>query len=116
MAVCLTQNVGLFVGLIAGRFMRLNAKRAESIIRSGKPGRYGDGQGLYLHICPSGAAQWLLRTMVHGRRRDIGLGGAGLVTLAEARTLALEAKRVARSGGDPLASRKQQNLTFREAT
>ncbi len=37
-------------------------------------GRHADGNGLYLVVDPSGAKRWLLRTMIQGRRRDIGLG------------------------------------------
>ena len=36
-----------------------------------KPGRYSDGNGLYLLIDPSGARRWLLRIVVQHRRRDI---------------------------------------------
>ena len=39
------------------------------------PGRYADGNGLYLVVDPSGARRWILRTVVRGKRRDIGLGG-----------------------------------------
>ena len=41
-----------------------------------KPGRHADGNGLYLMVEPRGAKRWVLRTVVHGRRRDIGLGSA----------------------------------------
>ena len=50
-----------------------------------KPGRYADGNGLYLKVDPSGAKRWELRTVVRGKRCDIGLGGLKAVTLAEAR-------------------------------
>lgn len=82
------------------------------------PGRHADGNGLYLVIEPSGAKRWLLRTVVQGRRRDIGLGGLSLVTLAEARAKALEFRKIARDGGDPLAERRQAQAvvpTFSEA-
>lgn len=82
------------------------------------PGRYADGNGLYLVVEPSGAKRWLLRTVVHGKRRDIGLGGLSLVSLADAREVAAAYRKLARSGGDPLAERrKAQNPcpSFREA-
>ncbi len=83
-----------------------------------KPGRYSDGNGLYLVVDPTGAKRWLLRTTVHGRRRDIGLGGLSLVSLAEAREKALGYRKLARDGGDPvLEKRKARNAvpTFRAA-
>jgi len=46
--------------------------------------------------------------MVAGKRRDIGLGSARIVSLDEARELALRNKRIARSGGDPLAQKRQE--------
>lgn len=82
------------------------------------PGRYADGNGLYLVVDPSGARRWLLRIIVKGRRRDIGLGGAGLVSLAEARETALGYRKIARQGGDPLEVRRETQRvvpTFRDA-
>ena len=76
---------------------------------------YGDGGGLYLRVGPTGAKSWILRTMVHGRRREFGLGSAALVTLAEARELGRQYLKTAREGGDPGALRKREQLTFREA-
>lgn len=84
-----------------------------------EPGRYGDGNGLYLVVDPSGAKRWLLRVVVQGKRRDIGLGGLSLVTLAEAREKAVAFRRIAREGGDPLAERQKAVVlsvpTFAEA-
>jgi len=74
-------------------------------------GRYADGNGLYLIVEPSGSKRWLLRTVVQGRRRDIGLGGATLVTLGEAREKALALRKLARDGGDPLAERRKARAT-----
>jgi integrase len=76
-----------------------------------KPGRYSDGNGLYLVVDPTGSKRWLLRTIVQGRRRDMGLGGATLVSLAEAREKALAYRKVARDGGDPLAVRRAARAT-----
>lgn len=74
-------------------------------------GRYPDGNGLYLFVRPTGSKQWILRTVVHGRRRDIGLGNASNVPLAEARDTASHMRKIARAGGDPLAERRQASAT-----
>lgn len=82
------------------------------------PGRYADGNGLYLIVDPSGAKRWVLRTIVHGRRRDIGLGGLRLVSLAEAREKAAEYRKIAREGGNPLELRRKAEAiipTFADA-
>ena len=87
-------------------------------VRRNKAGRYADGNGLYLIVDESGARRWILRTVVTGRRRDIGLGSVTLVGLAEAREDAARLRRIARAGGDPVAGRNRQRRqvpTFAEA-
>lgn len=58
---------------------KLTALKCKSI---SEPGRYGDGDGLYLVVAPSGSKSWIQRIVVHLRRRDIGLGGYPTVGLA----------------------------------
>ena len=72
---------------------------------------------MYLVVDPSGAKRWVLRTIVQGKRRDIGLGGLRLVSLAEARTKAQEYRKLAREGGNPLEARRKERAvpTFAEA-
>ena len=82
------------------------------------PGRYGDGNGLYLVVDENQSKRWILRTLVHGKRRDMGLGSLQLVSLAEARKRAATYRLAARDGRDPIAERRQANrnvLTFKEA-
>lgn len=80
-------------------------------------GRYCDGNGLYLEVDPTGARRWVQRLVIRGKPRTLGLGGFALVTLAEAREAALANRRLARSGGDPLAARRRARdmPTFKEA-
>jgi integrase len=83
-----------------------------------KPGRYADGNGLYLKVAPSGAKRWELRTVVKGKRCDIGLGGLKVVTLAEAREQARKYRAMARNDEDPLAEKRHARRvvpTFRQA-
>jgi hypothetical protein len=93
--------------------MDLPRKHPQKVLTSvrinnlSKPGRYGDGNGLYLVVDPSGAKRWMLRTVIQGKRRDIGLGGLRLVSLAEARAKALELRRIARDGEDPIEARRK---------
>lgn len=87
-------------------------------IKAATPGRHADGGGLYLEVDTNGTKRWFLRTMVHGRRKDIGLGGFSYVGLAEAREKARALRKVAREGGDPVAERdkeKRRSITFEEA-
>ncbi len=85
----------------------VNALTAVRVRKEKKPGRYADGNGLYLVVDPSGARRWLLRLVIEGRRRDLGLGSASLVPLSEAREKALAYRKTARQGGDPVRERKQ---------
>ena len=60
----------------------------------------------------------MLRATINGRRRDIGLGPLDLVTLAEARELAIDMRRDIQRGIDPIEERKRQKieiLTFKAA-
>ena len=83
-----------------------------------KPGRYSDGNGLYLVISPTASKKWILRTIVQGTRTDIGLGGHSTTTLAEAREEAARLRKIARKGGNPLDERKKAQAkmpTFQQA-
>lgn len=88
-------------------------KRTVDTIK--EPGFYGDGDGLYLSVKPSGSKSWILRTVVQGKRRDIGLGSTGIVSLSEVRETAREMRKIARSGGDPCLRASTAELTFEEA-
>ena len=83
----------------------------------GEAGRYADGNGLYLHVDPSGARRWVQKLVIRGKVHVLGLGGYSLVSLAEARDQALANRRLARSGGDPLAAKRRHHgmPTFEEA-
>jgi integrase len=87
---------------------KLTAVRVRSLT---VPGRYADGNGLYLVVDKSGSKRWILRLVVQGRRRDIGLGSVRLVSLADAREQAQQYRKTAREGGDPLAERRQARVT-----
>lgn len=82
-----------------------------------EPGKYSDGNGLFLLVQPNGSKQWVQRITIRGKRSDIGLGGASFVSLAEAREAALANKKQARAGGDPLQAKREAQavLTFTEA-
>ena len=60
-----------------------------AFLRTARPGRHADGNGLYLFVQPTGARSWVQRLVIRGRRRELGLGSIELVTLAEAREKAV---------------------------
>ncbi len=49
---------------------KLTARKVEALK---SPGHYVDGDGLALVIGKRGGKSWVLRTMVRGKRREIGL-------------------------------------------
>jgi integrase len=88
-------------------------------VKSVGAGRHADGDGLYLLVKESGARSWMLRVQVDGRRRDIGLGSASMLGLADARGKAAELRKLAKTGVDPVAERKKKPIqipTFEQAT
>jgi integrase len=62
----------------------------------------GGVAGLALQVQPSGASSWVLRAVIGGKRRDMGLGGYPDVTLAGARKAAREAREKIKDGIDPI--------------
>ena len=63
----------------------LTGKLTKRGVETAKPGRHGDGSGLYLVVDPSGARRWVLRVTVKRKRRDLGLGGTSYDMYEEAR-------------------------------
>ena len=92
--------------------MPLSARKVETA----KPGRHGDGRGLFLYVKPSGSRSWVLRFQVQGRRRDLGLGSYPDVSLSMARDRAAEARRLIANGEDPISKKRQTKpKTFKDA-
>jgi len=89
-----------------------NALTVAQVRCASKPGILVDGNGLMLRIQKSGAKSWVQRIIIHGKRRDIGLGAADLVSLADARETAARNRAIARNGGDP---RRPRVPSFRDA-
>ena len=86
---------------------RLTAAMVQAIR---EPGKYGDGGTLYPRVGPGGSKSWIQRIMVNGKRRDIGLGGCSVVTLQEARKLAIDNRRRVFRGVDPLPGRRKAKV------
>ena len=94
-----------------------NALTAAKVRTVTEPGRYFDGQGLFLLVEPSGAKRWKQRITVQGRRQELGLGPYPVVTLAMAREAAIQHRRDLRAGENPKTRRTRERgvPTFAEA-
>ena len=90
---------------------------ATGIRNLSTPGKYGDGNGLFLVVAASGAKRWVQRITIRGKRCDLGLGPLSSVSLAEARELAARNRKEALAGGDPLRDKREAAavMTFEEA-
>jgi len=87
--------------------MKLTAKFVENVNEAGK---YYDQHGLFLHVRPSGAKKWLQRYTFQGRRREIGLGSATIVSVATARRNAHQNLVLVSEGIDPIEDKKQDSI------
>ncbi|MGR3273179.1 DUF4102 domain-containing protein [Thalassococcus profundi] len=75
--------------------MRAKSRLTTAFIKTAPVGKHCDGAGLWLVKREDGGAQWVLRVTVHGRRREMGLGGFPALGLADARKLAERWRNVA---------------------
>lgn len=78
-----------------------------SVRAAAKPGRYSDGDTLYLMVAPGGSKSWVQRITIDGRRHDIGLGGFPVISLATARERAMANRLAAANGRDPLMEKRR---------
>ena len=102
----------------------LNSAKSVEAIK--EVGYHTCAKGLYLQVSKQGTKSWLFRytSPITKKRREMGLGSLDFVSLAEARQLAVDNKRLVIDGKDPIEERKQsqlqkqleqaRNLTFRE--
>jgi len=88
---------------------------SDKAVKNAKGKKYlADGGGLYLQISPTGSKSWVFRWWdrtganpgERGKLREMGLGGYPVTTLAQARTKAETALKIADAGGDPIKARE----------
>ena len=84
---------------------KLTARKVETLT---EPGRHSDGDNLYLSISTNGGKRWVFFYRHGGKRKEMGLGSAGQVSLKEARGKAQDAQRLLRDGIDPLAAKESK--------
>ncbi len=93
---------------------KLTSKGVDSLK---KPGRYGDGDGLWFQVRKPDASpdskgeanlsrSWLFRYVWQGRQRQMGLGPYPDVGLKEARDAAHAARKAVRDGLDPIGEKR----------
>lgn len=69
--------------------------------------KLADGGGLYLEVHPTGARYWRLKYRHANKERRLAIGVYPDVTLAEARTARDSARKLIKSGNDPVAVKRE---------
>jgi integrase len=82
---------------------KLTARKVETT----RPGKYSDGGNLYLIVSRTGSRKWMLRFTWRGQAKEMGLGSARSVPLADAREKAAAARRKIAQGFNPIDERKR---------
>jgi integrase len=92
---------------------KLNARK----VATAPPGYHLDGQGLYLCVSSALARSWVFRFSWQGRRPEMGLGSYDEgVSLADARAARDEARRVLRSGRNPIEAKREAGRVVAKPT
>lgn len=89
---------------------RLSAKKVDKDLA---PGYYADGANLYLQVSAARTKSWIFRYTLAGRSREMGLGPARDIGLADARERAAAARRLLLDGVDPIEHRAAQKAQTR---
>jgi integrase len=94
--------------LAKSRDRRQNLLTARTVETVREPGRYSDGNGLYLAVRAGGSRQWTFIYRRDGRLRELGLGSpAKGVSLAMARERRDAARVALANGRDPIEARRR---------
>lgn len=100
------------MGVMMGR--KAKELAALKVNRLTKPGIHfvGGVDGLALQVLATGGRTWILRKMIAGKRRDMGLGGYPDVTLAGAREKARQMRELVDQGIDPIEDRRAKRAAL----
>jgi integrase len=93
--------------------MRATNRLSSQFVKTAPVAKHCDGAGLWLVKRDDGGAQWVQRVTVHGRRREMGLGGYPALGLANARKLSERWRNVASAGRDPVKEREAEERAAR---
>ena len=71
------------------------------------PDKYSDGNGLQLHVFPTGRMTWIYAYRFNGKQKNLTLGSYEFMTLAQARAKHLAARELLANGIDPAEKKKE---------
>ena len=93
---------------------KLSDKEVQAAKFTEKQYKLSDGDGLTLLIRPSGAKLWQLRYRFDGKEKTFSIGKYPLVSLADARKKAFQARQSIHDGIDPLAEKQAVTAASKE--
>lgn len=113
-------NAKFMASRLISRKNACQSKRArcpggQQIAQAKKPGMHAVGgvDGLLLQVTKTGATSWMLRAMIAGKRRGMGLGSYPAVGVAAAREKARAARQQIEEGLDPIERRQPSSARKR---
>ncbi|HAS8350120.1 TPA: DUF4102 domain-containing protein [Vibrio vulnificus] len=96
--------------------MTLTARQVETAKPKEKSYKLFDGGGLYLEVTNKGSRYWRMKYRFGGKEKRLAFGVFPTVTLAEAREMRNQAKKVLSAGGDPGEVKKEEKAIQKLST
>lgn len=96
--------------------MTLTARQVETAKPKEKSYKLFDGGGLYLEVTAKGSRYWRMKYRFGGKEKRLAFGVFPTVTLAEAREMRNQAKKVLAAGGDPGEVKKEEKAIQKLST
>jgi integrase len=87
--------------------MSLSDAKVRNAKPKTKPYKIADGDGLFLHVSPTGSKYWRLKYFFGGKEKLLALGVYPEITLADARDRRAQARKTLASGIDPANVKKE---------
>ncbi|MEW5109044.1 tyrosine-type recombinase/integrase [Morganella morganii] len=96
--------------------MTLTARQVETAKPKEKSYKLFDGGGLYFEVTAKDSRYWRMNYRVGGKEKRLAFGVFPTVTLAEAREMRNQAKKVLAAGGDPGEVKKEEKAIQKLST
>ncbi|MEQ5127733.1 integrase arm-type DNA-binding domain-containing protein [Providencia alcalifaciens] len=96
--------------------MTLTARQVETAKPKEKSYKLFDGGGLYLEVTVKGSRYWRMKYRFGGKEKRLAFGVFPTVTLAEAREMRNQAKKILAAGGDPGEVKKEEKAIQKLST
>lgn len=87
--------------------MALSDTKLRALKPAEKPFKIFDGEGLHIHVTPSGTRSWRMSYRFDGKHQLLTFGKYPHLGLRQARVMKDEAKELLAQGLDPSRSRKE---------